>query len=93
MNHLSLSPWVVRVCGMATTILMEQQCGLAAQVVSHCGGHGGDHGAAVRFEQIGPHARHVAHVVGDDTGIARVILGDAFLNFAGLRGYINSVFV
>ena len=49
-------------------------------------GHRGDHGVAVGLEKVGPHAGHiadvVAHVVGDDTGVARVILGNTRLDFA-----------
>ena len=49
-------------------------------------GHRGDHGIAVRFEKVGPHAGHVAHVVahivGDDPRIARVVLGNTRFDFA-----------
>jgi hypothetical protein len=40
-----------------------------------------DYGAAIGLEDIRAHTRHVAnviaHVVGDDAGIARVVLGNA----------------
>ncbi len=52
----------------------------------HRGGHGGD----VGVKQVSAHAGHVAHVVahvvGDDGGVARVILGDAQLHLSGQVG-------
>ena len=54
----------------------------------HRGGHrnGGDHRAAIRFEDVGAHARHVAHVVADvvrdHSGIARIVLGNARFDLA-----------
>ena len=48
--------------------------------------HGGEYGAHVAFKQVRPHARHVAHVIahviGDDGGVARIILGYARFHFA-----------
>ena len=47
---------------------------------------GGDHRAAVRLEDVRAHARHVADVVadvvGDDAGVARIVLGDARFDLA-----------
>ena len=49
-------------------------------------GHRGDHGIAVRFEKVGPHAGHVAHivthVVRNDPGIAGIVLGNTRFDFA-----------
>ena len=49
-------------------------------------GHGGDDGADVGLEDVGAHAGDVthvvAHVVGDDAGVAGVVLGDAGLDLA-----------
>ncbi len=46
----------------------------------------GDHGHGVRFEEVGRHARAVTDVVADvvrnDRGVARIVLGDAGLDFA-----------
>ena len=46
----------------------------------------GDHGHGVRFEEVGRHARAVTDVVADvvrnDCGVARIVLGDAGLDFA-----------
>ncbi len=48
--------------------------------------HGGEDGHRVGFEQVGGHAGAVAHVVahviGNDRGVARVVLGDAGLHLA-----------
>ena len=48
--------------------------------------HAGDDGAHIAFEQVGSHAGHiahvVAHVVGDNGGVARVVLRNALLNLA-----------
>ena len=47
---------------------------------------GSDNRAAIALKQVRAHAGHVAdivtHVVGDDRGIARVVFGDALLDFA-----------
>jgi hypothetical protein len=52
--------------------------------------HGADDGADVRLEEVGAHAGHVADVVtdvvGDDGGVARVVLGDAGLDLADQVG-------
>ena len=49
-------------------------------------GDGRDHRADVGLEQVGAHAGHVAHVVAhvvrDDAGVARVVLGNARLDLA-----------
>ena len=49
-------------------------------------GQGGDHRTHVGFEDIGAHAGDIADVVadivGDDTGIAGVVFGDACLDLA-----------
>ncbi len=49
-------------------------------------GDGGDHRADVGLEDVGAHARDVAHVVahviGDNTGVAGVVLGDAGFDLA-----------
>ena len=48
--------------------------------------HGGDHGHGVGFKEVGGHtgavAHVVAHVVGDDGGVARVVFGDAGFDLA-----------
>src|SRR5699024_9903333 len=53
-------------------------------------GHGGDHGAAVGFEDIRAHAGDVANVVADVVGnharVARVVLGNAGLDLADQVG-------
>ena len=52
----------------------------------HAQGEGGDDRAYVGLKQVGAHAGHVAHVVahvvGDDGGVARVVLGDTDLDLA-----------
>ena len=49
-------------------------------------GGGGDNRTAIALEEVGAHAGHIAHVVahivGDDRGVARVVFGDALLHFA-----------
>ena len=58
------------------------------RVDDHGGGDrdGGDHRAAVGLEDVRAHARHVAHivahVVGDDSGVAGIVLGDAGFDLA-----------
>ncbi len=48
--------------------------------------HGGDDGHGIGLEQVGRHAGAVADivadVVGDDGGVARIVLGDAGLDLA-----------
>ncbi len=48
--------------------------------------HGGDDGDGIGFEEVGRHAGAIAHVVadvvGDDRGVARVVLRDARLHLA-----------
>ena len=56
------------------------------------GGHdeGCRHSGHVRIEQVGAHAGHVAHVVahviGDNGGVARIVFRDAQLDFTGQVG-------
>ena len=49
-------------------------------------GHRGDHGVAIGFEKIRAHtgdiAHVVAHVVGDDTRVTRIVLRDTRFDFA-----------
>ena len=62
--------------------------------VSIARGHGqcrgGHDGAGIGLVEVGAHAGHVtdivAHIVGDDGRVARVILGDAGFNFADQVG-------
>ena len=53
-------------------------------------GQSGDHRAHIAFKQVGAHAGHVAHVVahvvGDDGGVAGVVLGDTDLDLADQVG-------
>ena len=56
----------------------------------------GGHGRHIGVEQVGAHAGHVAHVVahvvGDDGGVAGVVLRDAQLHLAGqVRGNIGGL--
>jgi hypothetical protein len=57
---------------------------------NHAHGHGRDHGAHIRFKEVGAHAGHVtdiiADVVGDHPGIAGVIFGNARLDLADQIG-------
>ena len=66
----------------------REQHGSLAHVDHHQAAqqHGGDQGDGVGFEEVGRHAGAVAHIVadivGDDRGIARIILRDACLDLA-----------
>ena len=66
--------------------LGREQAGEPARRDGAGNGDGRDHGADIGFEQIGAHARDVAHVVADvvrdDAGIARIVLGNARLDLA-----------
>ena len=69
----------------------EDEVGLAADLVEQAAEqHRGDRGDRVRLEQVGRHAGAVAdvvaHVVGDDRGVARVVLRDAGLELADQVG-------
>ena len=52
--------------------------------------HHGDCASNVAIEDVGAHASHVAHVVtdvvGDDSGVARIVLGDAELDLPNQVG-------
>jgi hypothetical protein len=58
--------------------------------------HGREDRADERLEQVGAHAGHVAdvvaHVVGDDRGVAGVVLGDTGLDLADeVRSHVGSL--
>ena len=57
-----------------------------ALLQQHAQGQGGDQRAHIALEKVRAHAGHVAHVVahvvGDDSGVAGVVLGDARLHLA-----------